>query len=84
MPVFGIMRWRLQNAARCCLVGLVPRNAADNSERQMSRVLLGMLTPSSNTVLEPVTSAMISGRASGISSRSITAARSDIGHSNRS
>lgn len=33
-----------------------------NSEAQMSRrVLLGMLTPSSNTILEPVTQAMVAG-----------------------
>jgi hypothetical protein len=31
-------------------------------EARMKRVLLGMLTPSSNTALEPLTSAMLAGR----------------------
>src|SRR5882757_7451190 len=31
-----------------------------SSEAKARRVLLGMLTPSSNTILEPVTSAMLS------------------------
>ena len=39
----------------------MPRNAAESRKLMTDRVFLGMLTPSSNTILEPVTTAMISG-----------------------
>src|SRR6202044_2218756 len=38
-----------------------PASSTEISRTMTNRTLLGMLTPSSNTVLEPVTSAMLAG-----------------------
>jgi maleate isomerase len=38
-----------------------PQNVAQDGEEMTNRVFLGMLTPSSNTTLEPVTTAMLAG-----------------------